>query len=69
MRIKPTSRSDCNKHTIRREHYTRKNGLWKPKKKFESQEDAESWINKYKMRGYTAYICKVCGGWHIGKKK
>ena len=68
MRIKPTSRSDCNKHTIRREHYTRKNGLWKPKKKFESQEDAENWIKKYKMIGYSAYTCPVCGTWHIGKK-
>lgn len=66
---KPTTRSDCNRHIVRREHYTRKNGNWKPKKKFESKEDAENWIKQYKMYGYTAYICKVCGGWHIGKKK
>jgi hypothetical protein len=66
---KPTTRSDCNKHIVRREHYTRKNGNWKPKKKFESKEDAENWIKQYKMSGYSAYICKVCGAWHIGKKK
>ena len=66
---KATSRSDCNKHIIKREHYTRKKGLWKPKKKFESQEDAVEWINKYKMYGYSAYLCKVCKKWHIGMKK
>ena len=69
MTIKPTIRSDCNKHVIKREHYTRKNGEWKPKKKFETQEDADAWIKKYKMYKYTSYICKVCGSWHIGMKK
>ena len=66
---KRVSRSDCHKHTIKREHYTRKNGFWKPKKQFETKEDAESWIKKYKMTGYSAYICKVCGKWHVGKLK
>ena len=66
---KATSRSDCNKHIIKREHYTRKNGKWKPKKPFDSQEDAQNWINKYKMYGYSTYLCKVCGKWHIGMKK
>ena len=61
-------RSDCHKHTIKREHYTRKNGFWKPKKKFETEEDAECWIKKYKMIGYESYICNVCGKWHIGMK-
>ena len=67
--IKPTQRSDCNKHIVKREHYTRKNGLWKPKKQFVSKEDADAWVKKYKMNGYCAYLCKVCGKWHIGKKK
>ena len=66
---KATSRSDCNKHIIKREHYTRKNGLWKPKKKFNSEEDAQDWIKKYKMYGYSAYLCKVCKKWHVGMKK
>ena len=62
-------RSDCNKHTIKREHYARKNGEWKPKKKFNSQEEADNWIKTYKMYKYTSYVCKVCGYWHIEIKK
>ena len=62
-------RSDCNKHIIKREHYTRKDNEWKPKKKFENEEDALVWIEKYKMYGYNPYICKVCGKYHIGMKK
>ena len=68
-KTKKTTRSDCNKHIIKREHYTRKNGLWKPKKKFETKEDADSWIKKYKMYKYSSYLCEVCGHWHIGMKK
>jgi len=62
-------RSDCNKHIIKREHYSKKNGEWKPKQKFETEQDALSFIKKHKMYKYTAYICKVCGKWHIGIKK
>ena len=61
-------RSDCNKHIIKREHYARKNGEWKPKQKFETEQEALSFIKKHKMYKYTAYICKVCGKWHIGIK-
>lgn len=61
------ARSDCNKHIRPREHYTKKEGRWKPKKFFNSEQDAEEWIRKYKMSGYVAYKCGVCGGWHIGK--
>ena len=67
MNIQPKPRSDCNKHIVKREHYSRKNGVWKPKKPFNTEEDATAWIKKYKMCGYSAYICKVCGKWHIGK--
>ena len=69
MIIKRAARSDCNKHIIKREHYTRKDGVWKPKKSFKSEKEAVDWIKKYKMYGYNAYICRVCGDWHIGKKK
>lgn len=62
-------RSDCNKHTIKREHYTKKDGDWKPKQKFDTKEDAISYIKKHKMYGYTSYLCKVCSKWHIGMKK
>lgn len=63
-----TTRSDCNKHIIKREHYSRKNGEWKPKKKFNNQEESDAWIKQYKMYKYSSYICKVCGFWHIGIK-
>jgi len=69
LNIKHTIRSDCNKRIIKREHYCRKNGEWKPKKKFNSEEEALSWIKKYKMYKYTAYLCKICGKWHIGIRK
>ena len=49
-------RSDCNKHVIKREHYARKNGDWKPKKKFDSKEEADNWIKEYKIYKYTSYI-------------
>ena len=67
--MRNTTRSDCNKHIIKREHYARKNGEWKPKQKFETTEDANAWIVKYKMYKYTAYQCIVCNKWHIGIKK
>lgn len=69
MIIKPTTRSDCHKHITKREHYTRKNGQWKPKKQFETEEDANNWIKKYKMNKYKAYLCNICGKWHIGKNE
>jgi len=65
--VKP--RSDCNKHIIKREHYAKKDGEWKPKKKFECKEETDKYIKKYKLYKYTSYVCKVCGAWHIGMKK
>ena len=62
-------RSDCNKHIIKREHYFKKNGDWKPKKKFENNEEALLWIKKHKMYKYVPYVCKVCGKIHVGMKK
>ena len=67
--MRNTTRSDCNKHIIKREHYARKNGEWKPKLKFETKEDANIYIKKYKLYKYTAYKCKVCDKWHVGMKK
>jgi rubrerythrin len=54
---------------IKREHYSKKDGEWKPKQKFETESEALSFIKKHKMYKYTAYICKVCGKWHIGIKQ
>ena len=69
VNFRNTIRSDCNKHVIKREHYARKNGEWKPKKKFQTKEEADFWIKTYKLYKYTSYVCKVCGAWHIGMKK
>ena len=57
-----------NKHSSKRFHYCRKNGKWKPKKGFCSQEDADSFIEKHKMTDYISYLCPHCNMWHIGKK-
>lgn len=62
-------RSDCNKHIIKREHYTKKDGNWKPKQKFDTENEAAAYIKKHKMYKYTPYICKVCNKWHIGMKQ
>ena len=61
-------RSDCNKHIIKREHYARKDGEWKPKQKFNTSDEANAYIKKHKLYKYTSYICKVCGYYHIGIK-
>jgi len=62
-------RSDCNKHIIKREHYARKNGEWKPKKKFNTKEEALEYIKINNIKKYTVYMCNVCGKWHIGGRK
>ena len=56
-----------NKHSNKRFHYTRKKGKWKPKHPFDSQDEAERYIKKYKMKDYVAYLCPYCSKWHIGK--
>jgi hypothetical protein len=53
---------------IKREHYAKKDGEWKPKKKFETEKEALAFIKKHKMYKYIPYVCKVCGKWHIGMK-
>ena len=52
-----------------REHYTKKNGSWKPKKAFPDEMGAMNFIRTHMYfydRGYTAYQCSVCNQWHIG---
>lgn len=61
-------RSDCRKRSVKREHYTRKNGCLKPKKSFKTKQEADAWIERYKMKGYVSYMCGVCEEWHIGLK-
>lgn len=64
-----TIRSDCKPRGVKRYHYTRKNGSWKPKKPFETKAEALSFIKKYKMFAYVAYLCPECNKWHIGSNK
>ena len=67
-----TIRSNPHKRVIKREHYCRKDGQWKPKFKFASEEAAQCECKRMKINGYRTYhpyICKVCGYWHIGMKK
>lgn len=52
-----------------REHFTRKNGSWKPKHAFENEAEADNFIEHrryFRENGYKAYICPLCGQWHIG---
>lgn len=62
-------RSDCNKHIPHRVHYTRKKNQWKPKHPFDSKDAAQDYIVHYKRIGYKAYVCPICGKWHIGFEK
>lgn len=63
------ARSDTHSHSHPREHWTRKNGQWKPKVRFNSIQEALDYIKHHRMEGYTAYICPYCGAIHIGKLK
>lgn len=57
--------------SIPREHFTRKNGSWKPKHPFDNEASAANYIamHDYFMRnGYVPYVCGFCGCWHIGRR-
>ena len=52
------------------EHWTRKGNSWKQKVCYESEDEALEFLKlhpKIMDAGYTAYQCKVCSKWHIGK--
>ena len=52
------------------EHFTRMQRLWKAKVAYESEDDAWEFLKlhpKIMAAGYTAYQCKVCSKWHVGK--
>lgn len=54
-----------NKH--KRYHYYKKDGKWKPKIKFDSQESAEKYLKqRHKTEEYNIYVCPYCGKYHIG---
>ena len=53
------------------EHWTRKSSHgWKAKVAYESEDEACEFLKlhpKIMAAGYTAYQCKVCSKWHVGK--
>ncbi len=53
-----------------REHYSKKQGRWKPKQPFSTEHKAKHWLCRHwwlKHDGYTIYRCSICGCWHVGK--
>lgn len=62
-------RSNCIRKTHPREHWTKKRGTWKPKHPFPDEQSAQTYITKHKMFKYEAYLCSICGHWHIGYRK
>ena len=54
-----------NKH--KRYHYYKKDGKWKPKLKFETYQEAETYLKKNKiLNEYNIYCCPYCKKFHIG---
>jgi hypothetical protein len=54
-----------NKH--KRYHYYKKGGKWKPKLKFETYQEAETYLKKNKiLNEYNIYCCPYCKKFHIG---
>ncbi len=51
------------------EHWTKKGCILKPKKQFNTLEEANNFISENKKKNYHPYICSDCGLWHIGHKK
>nr|DAU72307.1 MAG TPA: transposase-like protein [Caudoviricetes sp.] len=49
----------------KRSHYNRKGTA---KQAFPCEEDAQRYIARRRLRGYSAYLCPGCNHWHIGKR-
>lgn len=55
-------------HALRpREHYTKKNGVWKAKQAFPTEASARNWINMHSTSRLTwvCYECSICHQWHL----
>lgn len=52
-------------------HWTKKKGLWKVKKSYKTESEAQEFIDNHNLfkSNYYAYQCQICGFWHIGYKK
>ena len=52
-----------------RTHWNIQRGkVHKAKLPYESQEEAEEFIEVHHLQGYTSYLCPVCNKYHIGHK-
>ena len=49
-----------------RSHFTKKRNKWKPKVPYDCFEDAQVFLTKNNLKNYRAYLCPICGKWHIG---
>lgn len=50
-----------------REHWNKKHGrLRKAKIAYETKEEAEEFLAKYRLKGFTVYLCHYCHKYHIG---
>ena len=55
-------------HALRpREHYTKKNGVWKAKMSFENEASANMWVEAHSLSRLTwmVYECSVCHKFHL----
>lgn len=55
-------------HALRpREHYTKKNGVWKAKMSFENEASADMWVEAHSSSRLTwkVYECSICHKFHL----
>lgn len=53
-------------------HWTRKGNSYKPKKPYDTEDEAWEYLQQrpwLRARNYTVYKCLCCGKWHVGVVK
>ena len=52
-------------------HWTNKHGVMRPKKQFDTLQDALGYMDAHNINKliYNPYVCVDCGLWHIGHRK
>ena len=55
-----------NKH--KRYHYVKKDGAWKPKRKFNTEAEAKAFLRNLEDKDLVAYKCPYCHKFHLGHK-
>ena len=43
--------------------------LYRPKRAYNTKEDAEKFMSRFSDRRLNVYQCSVCGKWHIGRRR